>query len=340
MEQGSCRASLAGILSWVVFAMRFWIVLMVTALFCTPALAQTAELTVYPSDGPKIQYATQIKLYSGERLTQESEISFLHGLPAYILTGMHSRREQGGAPGMDVYERIGSLIIAGSADCGFSQPEHMSDWLWDGVWQHAQHLRIGELEFYVYSPGSDRIVISVDRIEHSLLLSRDQDQVELEAKEDWSFYGSLEMPYHCNEIGKPLYMFELAGYREAEIVREHQIIIFASAGISASVLCKPLDIDWSGGPGVASCLLLVVANDATGAELDEHLFNALDGFEIPTFDTITLGSFAFHYYFPKSDVLEFTLWELAGKFSADWHANSKLVGRTRLANNQPEPPRL
>ena len=162
-------------------------------------------------------------------------------------------------------------------------------------------------------------------------------KVDIEVINDGAFYGSLELPYHCDEIGTPQYMYTLKGFHDEKLVGETQLTFIGGSGARSTMLCRTKDESEGVARGVASCLLVVVDKDTEGTALADIIVDALDGYKMPPLNTVTLGQFAFYYYYPKYDEAEFTLWELEGEFNDDWQSSAKFLGRTRVANNQPEP---
>lgn len=320
--------------------MRLLVLAGFAALLFVPSFAQDSEINIYPSDGPKIQYATKFELYAGEKLIQESEVSFAHGFPASMIHGRYTKLGQEGT-GDEVYEHIGGLILAGSSGCGFSKPKYLSDRMWDGFWQHAQHLNIGELEFYIYAPGADRIAISVDRMEYSLQVARENGQVDLEATNNRSFYGSLEMPYHCDAIGEPTYMCVFEATRDGQIVMESQVAIGSRPDSSATISTQAQTSEFMQVKRFNS-LVLAIPNADTAHPLGWHLgkINALENTLLPPLESLELGQFDFHYYLPNADMLKVSLWKINGGVSEGWKDQATFLGSKTVANNQPEPSAL
>ena len=83
--------------------------------------------------------------------------------------------------------------------------------------------------------------------------------------------------------------------------------------------------------------MLILSADQREHPMSWYANEALGGLLEPPLDSTRLGPFELFFYFPESDRLVFSLWELEGEWSDDWEETATLAGRVALRNAQPMP---
>lgn len=227
-----------------------------------------------------------------------------------------------------------SIILAGTSSSVYEKPEDMTPEMWAGFWHSAAEFHLGELEIYIYNARADRVHIKAKRE----VRTKDDENASAEAESEFEDYGEVESALSCPPLEPQNYMLRLEGYNAARLVRQGEFYITDMPSTCVYQVCGPDENRDRLVDAAPSCLMIILPSARHDHPLDWHIDQALGGLPVPPLDTMQLGPFELHYYFPESHKLVFSLWKLDGEWREDWENYTPLACQITLTNAQPPPP--